>query len=98
MRHLLRFVPPLAIVGAMVCGPSIAIAQERASLEGFGGVSLNSLTSESFTPSLGGTLTFNVAPAVQIIGEADASTTCCRRSPTRPSPPPISACACRPLW
>jgi len=70
MRHLLRFVPPVAIVGAMVCAPSIASAQERASLEGFGGVSLNSLTSESFTPSLGGTLTFNIAPAVQIIGEA----------------------------
>jgi opacity protein-like surface antigen len=70
MRHLFRLVPPLAIAGAMVCGPSIAVAQERASLEGFGGLSLNSVTSESFTPSVGGTLTFNVTPAVQIIGEA----------------------------
>jgi len=70
MRHLFRFVPSLAIVSAMVCGPSIAVAQERASLEGFGGLSLNSVTSESFTPSVGGTLTFSLAPGVEIIGEA----------------------------
>ena len=69
MRDLLRVVP-LAIVAAMVCGPSRAVAQERASLEGFGGLSLNTLTSDSFTPALGGTVTFNVAPGVQIIGEA----------------------------
>jgi opacity protein-like surface antigen len=54
----------------MVCAPSIAGAQERASLEGFGGLSLNTLTSESFMPSVGGRLTVEVAPAVQIIGEA----------------------------
>jgi hypothetical protein len=54
----------------MVCGPSVVTAQERASLEGFGGLSLNSVTSESFSPSVGGTLTLNVGPAVQIIGEA----------------------------
>ena len=62
--------PSLAIAGTMICGPSLAAAQERASLEGFGGLSLNSVTSESLSPSLGGTLTFNVGPAVQIIGEA----------------------------
>jgi hypothetical protein len=32
------------------------VAQERASLEGFGGLSLNALTSESFTPSGGARL------------------------------------------
>jgi opacity protein-like surface antigen len=70
MRHLVRFVPSLAIAGAMICGPTVATAQERASLQGFGGLSLNSVTSDTFTPSVGGTLTVNVGPAVQIIGEA----------------------------
>ncbi|NOT28454.1 MAG: outer membrane beta-barrel protein [Acidobacteria bacterium] len=70
MRHLVRIIPSLAIAGIVACGPSVAAAQERASLEGFGGLSLNSVTSESLSPSFGGTLTLNVGPAVQIIGEA----------------------------
>ncbi len=70
MRHLVRIIPSLAIAGIVICGPSVAAAQERASLEGFGGLSLNAVTSESFSPSVGGTLTLNVGPAVQIIGEA----------------------------
>jgi hypothetical protein len=70
MPHLFRFVPSLAVVGAVICGPSIASAQERASLEGFGGLALNTVTAESMRPSVGGTLTLTVAPAVQVIGEA----------------------------
>ena len=70
MRPLFRFVPSLVIAGAMVCGSSIAVAQERASLVGFGGLSFNSVASDSLTPSVGGTFTFNVTPEIEIIGEA----------------------------
>lgn len=70
MRHIAQLVPSVAVVGTILCGPSLAAAQERASLAGYGGLSLNSVTSDSFTPSVGGTLTFNIGPAVQIIGEA----------------------------
>ena len=70
MRQLFRFVPSLAIAGAMVCGPSVAVAQERTSLVGFGGLSFSSVTSDSFRPSVGGTLTFNITPAIEIMGEA----------------------------
>jgi len=48
--------------------PISAAAQERGSIEGFGGLSLNGLTSE--TPlSLGGTATVSLTPNVQIVGE-----------------------------
>ena len=46
-------------------------AQERASLEGFGGLSINGLPSAaSPLPSLGGTVTFSLIPGIDIIGEA----------------------------
>jgi hypothetical protein len=70
MRRHSRFVSSLVIAGALACGPSVASAQERAALEGFGGLSLNTLTSETMTPSVGGRLTLTVAPALQIVGEA----------------------------
>ena len=70
MRHMSWLVSSLAVLGAVVIGPSNVMAQERASIEGFGGLSLNGLQSGSTSPSLGGTLTVSLVPAVQIIGEA----------------------------
>ena len=60
----------VAVVGAVALGASDAIAQERTSVEGFGGLSLNALATTSSTPSLGGTMTFNLTPAIAIVGEA----------------------------
>jgi hypothetical protein len=70
MRHTFWSVPSLLISGVVLIAPSVTVAQERASLEGFGGLSLNTMPSESIAPSIGGTLTFSVTPGIQIVGEA----------------------------
>src|SRR5215475_12598658 len=49
--------------------PISAAAQEKGSIEGFGGLSLNGLTSES-PISLGGAATVSLTPNIQIVGEA----------------------------
>jgi hypothetical protein len=53
----------------VVCLAPAAFAQERGAIEGFGGFSVNGFQSGSF-PSLGGTLSFDVVPGMQIVGEA----------------------------
>ena len=69
MRHLSSVLPFVVVV--VVNAPATATAQERASLEGFGGFSINGLPSAaSPLPSLGGTVTFTVIPGIDIVGEA----------------------------
>ncbi len=63
--HIVRY---LALFGVVLVAPSAALAQGRASVEGFGGLSLNALQSQRL--SLGGTVTFSLAPGLQIVGEA----------------------------
>lgn len=48
--------------------PVTASAQGNSSIEGFGGLSLNGIQSPS--PSVGGTVTVNLVPSVQVVGEA----------------------------
>ncbi len=68
MRHLSRVLPFVVVLAA---APVTATAQERASLEGFGGLSINGLPSTaSPLPSLGGTITFSIIPGIDIVGEA----------------------------
>ena len=68
MRHLSRVLPFVVVLAA---APVTATAQERASLEGFGGLSINGLPSAaSPLPSLGGTVTFSIIPGIDIVGEA----------------------------
>ena len=47
--------------------PVAAFAQGNRSIVGFGGISLNGF--ESHSPSLGGTVTYNLIPEMQIVGE-----------------------------
>jgi hypothetical protein len=68
MRHILF--PPLVVFVALVIGPRDVSAQERASVEGFGGLALNAVQATSPSPSLGGTMTFSLTPGVEIVGEA----------------------------
>ena len=81
MRHLSRVLPFVVVAATAVNVPAAATAQERAtserpaqeraSLEGFGGLSINGLPSAaSPLPSLGGTVTFSLIPGIDIIGEA----------------------------
>lgn len=56
------------VLTTLVVAPRVAFAQGAASIQGFGGVSLNPL--QSSAPSLGGMVTFNIAPGIQILGEA----------------------------
>ena len=44
MRHLSRVLPFVVVLAVMIA-PATATAQERASLEGFGGLSINGLPS-----------------------------------------------------
>lgn len=56
---------------AALTAPAIASAQGAASVEGFGGLGLGvSTVTQSQSPSLGGRLTFEVTPGIQVIGEA----------------------------
>jgi opacity protein-like surface antigen len=56
---------------AIVIAPALATAEERASLEGFGGLSINGLPSAGPPlPSLGGAVTFGIIPGIDIVGEA----------------------------
>src|SRR5262245_59141970 len=48
--------------------PVSVFAQERASVEGFGGLSLSA--QEATPSSLGGTVTFTLTPRLHIVGEA----------------------------
>jgi hypothetical protein len=57
-----------SVCAAALLLPAVASAQEAASLEGFGGIGVNTLSSQP--ASLGGRLTFNLTPAVQLVGEA----------------------------
>jgi len=70
MRRTSGFPWSLAVVGVLVIGPSDVAAQERAAVEGFGGLSVNTLQSASLTPSLGGTVTYALVPGIQLVGEA----------------------------
>lgn len=71
MRHLSRVLPFVVVLAAAANVPATATAQERASLEGFGGLSINGLPSAaSPLPSLGGTVTFSIVPGIDIVGEA----------------------------
>ena len=71
MRRMSAFLRSLALFGGVVMiAPSAAFAQNRASIEGFGGLSLTALQFGSSTPSMGGILTFDLAPGLQIVGEA----------------------------
>jgi opacity protein-like surface antigen len=60
----------IALLAAVSLIPAAAFAQSRgnSTVEGFGGLSMNGF--ETHSPSLGGTLTFNIVPGVQVIGEA----------------------------
>lgn len=68
MRHLSRLFA-LFVLSAAVAPPD-AFAQKRASLEGFGGLELNGLSTATPTPSVGGTVTFSIVPGIEIVGEA----------------------------
>jgi opacity protein-like surface antigen len=59
---------PSVLLFVLCLAPAAAFAQGNSAIEGFGGLSLNSFSAQS--PSAGGTLSFNVVPGVQIIGEA----------------------------
>ena len=59
---------PRVLLFVLCLAPAAALAQGNSAIEGFGGLSLNSFQTQS--PSAGGTLTFNVVPGVQIVGEA----------------------------
>ena len=64
-------VPWLVVVAVVVNAPATATAQARASLEGFGGLSISGLpAAASPLPSLGGTVTFSIIPGIDIVGEA----------------------------
>lgn len=67
MRYTAR-VSVVALLALIFTAPTVALAQSGASVGGFGGLSLNALQSQP--PSLGGTVTFNVVPGIQIVGEA----------------------------
>jgi hypothetical protein len=56
------------LFSAALMSPAAAAAQGHSSIEGFGGFGLTTL--QSHRPSLGGAVTFDVTPNVQVIGEA----------------------------
>lgn len=58
----------LTMFAAALMAPAMASAQGAASLEGFGGIGVSTLQSQP--PSLGGRLTFELTPGIQVIGEA----------------------------
>jgi len=61
-----RFLSALTL-SALVLVPAVASADSGASVAGFGGFSINGLDSQR--PSLGGTVTVNLVPELQIVGE-----------------------------
>jgi opacity protein-like surface antigen len=67
MRYTNR-VSVCTLLALLFTTPTVALAQSGGAVEGFGGLSLNALQSQP--PSLGGTVTFNVVPGIQIVGEA----------------------------
>lgn len=67
MRYIAR-VSIVALLALIFTAPTVALAQSGGSVEGFGGLSLNTLQSQP--SSLGGTVTFNLVPGLQIVGEA----------------------------
>ena len=58
----------IAFVLSFGVPPVTAFAQGSSAIGGFGGLSLNGFQSQS--PSLGGTVTINLVPGLQIVGEA----------------------------
>ena len=66
---MMRRAFPIAFMVLFGMPPVIAFAQgSSATIAGFGGLSLNGFQSQS--PSVGGTVTVNLVPGVQIVGEA----------------------------
>ena len=66
MRYTVR-ASVVALLTLIVTAPTVAFAQSGASIGGFGGVALTALPSQP--PSLGGTVTFPLAPGIQVVGE-----------------------------
>jgi hypothetical protein len=66
MRYTTR-ASVVALFTLAVMTPTVTLAQSRAAVGGFGGLSLNALRSQP--PSLGGTVTVNLTPGIQIVGE-----------------------------
>ena len=64
---LIRSVPALSLSALMLVSPAIVCADTGGTVTGFGGVTVSGL--ESQRPSLGGTVTFNLVPELQIVGE-----------------------------
>jgi opacity protein-like surface antigen len=68
MKKFLARAIVAAVSTAVLFTPAWASAQEAASVEGFGGVGVDAWQSQP--ASLGGRLTFDLTPGVQLIGEA----------------------------
>ena len=64
---LIRSVPALSLSALMLVSPAVVCADTGGTVTGFGGVTVSGL--ESQRPSLGGTVTFNLVPELQIVGE-----------------------------
>ena len=64
---LIRCVPALSLSALMLVSPAVVCADTGGTVTGFGGVTVSGL--ESQRPSLGGTVTFNLVPELQIVGE-----------------------------
>ena len=64
---MMRRIYSLALLTMLCLTPAATFAQETSAIAGFGGLSLNSI--QSVSPSLGGTVTFDLVPNLQIVGE-----------------------------
>ena len=68
---MIRRVFHIAFVLSFAGPPMTAFAQgSSATIAGFGALSLNGFQSRTLSPSLGGAVTVNLLPGVQIVGEA----------------------------
>ena len=63
----MRLLSGILVIACMSLLPASAAAQGNSSIQGFGGFSLNGF--ESHAPSVGGTVTYDVLPALQVVGE-----------------------------
>lgn len=64
---MMRWIYSLALLTVLCLTPAAAFAQGTNAIVGFGGLSLNSIQSAS--PSLGGTVTFDLVPNMQVVAE-----------------------------
>jgi hypothetical protein len=62
-----RSLPAFVLSALAVIFPAVASADGTASVAGFGGMTINGLNSQR--PSLGGTVTVDLVPELQIVGE-----------------------------